>query len=210
MNPILQHLSQIKHTASPQQCLLFETFFEQLFLWNKTHNLTRIDEKKEFMQKHLIDSLSISPYIQDRKQIIDVGSGAGFPGIILACINPSHQFTLIESSAKRCAFLRHIKSLLKLPHVTVLQTRVENALLDIHNGYILTRAFAPLNRQIKIMEKLIINNNDLLAMKGRINELEIEEVKSVIQKIIPLPLSKETSHRHLIYIKFHVKPDINL
>ena len=150
---------------------------------------------------HLYDSLSLYPYTQKHQHIMDVGSGAGLPGILLAIAQPNLEFTLVESSHKRCAFLRHIKHKLNLSNIIIKNKRVE--LLTSSKPYhlVLTRAFAPLDIQWKYISHLLEKDAYILAMKGTINKNEILRSINNIHAIIKLPCATKIKHRHLIQLK---------
>lgn len=147
-----------------QQLLSFIALIEK---WNKAYNLTAIRNKEEMVRLHLLDSLAVAPYIEG-KRVIDVGTGAGLPGIPLAICLPDVDFTLLDSSSKKTRFVQQVVLELKLKNVTVCNARVESynppQLFDV----VLTRAFADLNDIVKLTEHLLTKTGVLLAMKGQI------------------------------------------
>lgn len=172
--------------------------------WNQTYNLTAINEAKEIIVNHILDSLAIIPYIQGTN-ILDVGTGAGLPGIPLALTFPNKRFVLLDSNNKKTRFLFYVITTLKIFNVEIINQRVENyrtQKTDNFAGFdtIITRAFSSLKNILKKTKHLYSPNGCLLAMKGKIPKEEIEEINyPVIVYNLNIPgLRKE---RHLIVIE---------
>ncbi|MGZ5008721.1 MAG: 16S rRNA (guanine(527)-N(7))-methyltransferase RsmG [Methylobacter sp.] len=162
-------------------------FIKLIEKWNKAYNLTAIRNREEMARLHILDSLAIVPHIEG-KRIIDIGTGAGLPGIPLAICLPDIHFTLLDSNAKKTRFVQQVILELKLKNVEVLHSRVE----DYHpeQGYdaVLTRAFASLPDIVKLTSHLLSKDGVLLAMKGQSLDAELAEVtaqKSVIAVSVP-------------------------
>lgn len=157
--------------------------------WNKTYNLTAIRDPKEMIIKHILDSLAIVPYLQSRS-FIDVGTGAGLPGIPLAIANPNCEFTLLDSLGKRIRFLTQVKASLKLENVQPVQARVE-AFNSAQFDGVISRAFASLSEMLRLCAHLINENGLFYALKGDIQSEEIEQiplgfqVKSQVALMVP-------------------------
>ena len=142
---------------------------------NKKYNLTRIITKEEVYLKHFYDSLTITKIINIKDQsICDLGSGAGFPGLVLAICFPSNNITLIESNGKKCYFLNLVKEKLNLSNVTVLNTRIEEyAKINREKYSIVTaRAVAPLKHLLEYGIPLVKVNGYFIAMKSNIEKEE--------------------------------------
>src|SRR5215472_17562413 len=120
---------------------------DELERWNRSYNLTAIESREEMVTHHLLDSLAINPDLAGRR-IADVGTGAGFPGLPLAVVNPTRQFTLIDSTAKKIRFVSHAAELLALGNVTALHARVEQMRIDTPFDTVEARAFAPLPKML--------------------------------------------------------------
>lgn len=165
---ILQALKPLKLEAFTESLLNYILLLHQ---WNKTYNLTAIRDVHEMITKHLIDSLAIDPWIQGHN-IIDVGTGAGLPGMPLAITRPDLHVTLLDSNGKKTRFLLEVQRQLDLKNVRVIQSRVE----DYHppQGFdtVLSRAFTSLQHMIDWTEHLIAPNGRWVAMKGRYPEAE--------------------------------------
>ena len=122
--------------------------------------------------RHVLDSLSIRPFIRGQR-LIDVGSGAGLPGIVLAIADPGREYTLLDSRGKKIRFLVQVKSALRLEHLQVVQARVEDYRCDLGFDQVLSRAFAPLGAMIVKCHHLLSSAGEFVAMKGRYPEGEL-------------------------------------
>lgn len=155
-----------------------EPLFHYLTLlnkWNKTYNLTAIRNPDEMVSKHLIDSLAIIPWVQGTR-IIDVGTGAGLPGIPLAIAQPDKHFTLLDANGKKTRFLNEVKRQLALENVEIVHFRVES--YHPHPGFdtVMSRAFTSLAQMIYWTNHLIAPDRLWLAMKGRLPDTELQEL----------------------------------
>ena len=128
-----------------EQMQKFFSYMELLLEWNQKMNLTAITDPKEIILKHFIDSMTISPYIEEEKKVIDVGTGAGFPGIPLAIICPNTSFTLIDALNKRISFLKEIVTKLQLSNVVVEHARAEDFAKENREKYDITTSRAVAN-----------------------------------------------------------------
>ena len=137
--------------------------------WSARMNLTAIRDRPSQLTKHLLDSLTVQPYLRGER-IADVGSGAGFPGIPLAIVEPHRHFTLIESTGKKCRFLEHVRDALELQNVAVVQSRAERYKPDMRFDTVLARAVGPVADLVKVAGPLVVGGGRLLAMKGRYPE----------------------------------------
>ena len=141
-------------------------FIKLLEKWNKAYNLTSIRNTEDMVRLHLLDSLAIIPFIEG-KNVIDIGTGAGLPGIPLAIYLPSISFTLLDSNAKKTRFVQQVILELKLKNVSVCHNRVERYLPEVSFNTVITRAFANLSDIVKLTGHLLSKNGIILAMKGQ-------------------------------------------
>lgn len=138
---------------------------DELLDWNRKVNLTALDTPAQVLTHHLLDSLSVAPFIHGPR-VADVGTGGGFPGLPLALVQPQHQFTLIDSVAKKLRFVEHAADVLGLANVQTVHARVEALQLPPFDT-VVTRAFAPLPRLLRWVAPLCDAHTCVLAMKGR-------------------------------------------
>jgi len=156
----------------------FDTFVNELLKWNKTHKLTNY--KKEEIYSQIEDSLYPLRYIKNIKTAIDIGTGAGFPGLILAIAMPYAKWYLVEPLKKRYSFLNYLKILLNLKNVEVVPKRLEEANLE-KVELITSRAVMPTSEIIKIAKPFLDINSKLLLYKG---SNTLEELKGIKADII--------------------------
>jgi 16S rRNA (guanine527-N7)-methyltransferase len=150
---------------------------DELDDWNQRMNLTAIRERPQQITKHLLDSLSVQPFLRGTR-ILDVGTGAGFPGLPLAIVNPERQFTLLDSTAKKLKFIEHVAQLLGINNVKTVHERAEKYQVTTRFDTILSRAVGPVDRFVKWSGHLCVGGGRLLAMKGRYPTDELQGLPS--------------------------------
>ena len=171
--------------------------------WNKVHNLTAVREPGQMVVLHLLDSLSVLPHLAGAKTVLDVGTGAGLPGIPLAIARPDLAVTLLDSSHKKATFLRQAKAELALANVEVACERVENwrpaALFDI----VVSRAFAELADFVVQAGHLVAPGGAMLAMKGVYPFEELARVPAShrVENVVALTVPTLEAQRHLVLLK---------
>src|SRR5918993_3503382 len=138
---------------------------DELDEWNQRMNLTAIRERPQQITKHLLDSLSIHAHI-DGSRVLDIGTGAGFPGLPLAIVMPEIHFTLLDSTAKKLKFIEHVAALLDIPNVETVHTRAESFRPKERFHSIVSRAVGPIESFVKWSGHLCAGGGRLLAMKG--------------------------------------------
>jgi len=151
-----------------------EIYLATLKKWNKVYNLTAINEDSEIITKHFFDSLSVNGFIQNSQRILDVGTGAGFPGLILALFNPDKSFVLVDGVSKKISFLQEMIGKLNLKNVMAVHIKVEEYKVTEQFDIIISRAFAEIKKMIKLTKHLIKVKGKFIAMKGPdvMNELD--------------------------------------
>lgn len=150
-------------------------YLQLLQRWNKVYNLTAVRDPQQMQLLHIDDSLGVAPYIHGAT-CLDVGSGAGLPGIPLAIIQPERQFTLLDTNGKKTRFMQQAVLELGLQNVTVVQTRVESWQPTHCFDAIISRAFASLHDFVSFTGKHACENGILYAMKGRYPDSELAEL----------------------------------
>jgi len=163
--------SQLGLTISQQKIEQLVNYLELLLKWNKVHNLTAIDNPSEGVKKHLLDSLSVLSFIKKGK-ILDVGSGAGLPGIVIALMRDDVSVTSIDSVGKKCRFMEHAKLNLGLENFNVVNDRVEAYNTNECFNQIVSRAFATFEDTKKLTAHLICPEGEYLFMKGKHYKME--------------------------------------
>ncbi len=181
-----------------QQKLL--DYLNLLVKWNKVHNLTAVRDIGEMVTLHLLDSLAVLPHIQSGR-LLDVGSGAGLPGVPLALVRPDLDITLLDSVHKKSTFQRQAKAELGLNNLQVVCSRVEDFLPEQKFGQIISRAFSDLAEFVRLTEHLLADQGQWLAMKGVYPYDEIAQLKEMSVDVLPLNVPGLEAQRHLVFLK---------
>jgi 16S rRNA (guanine527-N7)-methyltransferase len=148
---------------------------DELLDWNTRFNLTAIREPREVVTRHLLDSLSLQPHLVGRSAA-DIGTGAGFPGLPLAIVNPQRQFALVEATGKKAKFVAHAVEKLGLANVQVVNARAEKWRPQQPFDNVMSRALGSLDDFVRHAGSLCAPGGRLLAMKGQYPEQEIAEI----------------------------------
>lgn len=181
---IQEECKKINVNLEAEQIEQFYTYMQELIEWNNKINLTAIIEPEEIIKKHFIDCLSIIKYIKDDNKIIDVGTGAGFPGIPIKIANKSLNITLLDSLNKRISFLNEIITKLKLSNIETIHARAEEY---VANGkrekydIAVSRAVANLPTLLEYLMPYVKVNGICICMKGPKAQAELEESKKAIE-----------------------------
>lgn len=144
--------------------------------WNLAYNLTAIRDLESMVNKHLLDSLAILPWVQG-PNLIDVGTGAGLPGIPVAIARPDLRVVLLDSNGKKLRFLQEVKRQLRLENLEIVHSRVENYRPAAGFDTVVSRAFSSLDQMLHWTHHLINDNGIWLAMKGRYPETELQAIR---------------------------------
>lgn len=174
-------------------------YLELIRKWNKVYNLTKILSDERMVVEHVLDSLSILPLLRPPR-IVDIGTGAGFPGIPIAIVRPALQITLLDSSHKRCAFLRQAAIDLELPNVDIACTRVEEFRPATPYDTAVSRAFADTTDFARLAGPLVDDKGILVAMKGVYPAAELERLPSDIsvRDVVRLQVPGLDAQRHAV------------
>lgn len=181
-----------------QQCI---DYVQLLHKWNSAYNLTSVRDPAEMLIKHVMDSLVIAPYLQG-EHFIDVGTGPGLPGVLLAIYYPDKQFTLLDSLGKRVRFLNQVKIQLGLSNIHPLQSRVEqHQPQKLYDG-VISRAFASTHDMLQWCRHLPTVNGHFYAMKGAAVQEEIAALPDFVKvtAVITLQVPELDASRHLVVI----------
>lgn len=203
MNEILSKALQenkIELAQEDQQKLI--RYLELLKTWNRVFNLTSMTKPHDMVYLHIIDSLVVSPFLYGTN-LLDVGSGAGLPGIPLAIQNPHQHWVLLDKNNKKTRFLTQVVAELGLTNVNIEHSRCE----DFHRKQcfdsILSRAFGTISMFVNAIEHLLCPNGLFIAMKGKQPQEELDALPNrfSVQKITRLTLKGIKRERHLVCIK---------
>lgn len=174
-------------------------YLELLVKWNKVHNLTAVRDPEEMVTLHLLDSLSVLPYVPAGR-LLDVGSGAGLPGIILAICRPDLQVTTIDAVQKKASFMRQAKAELQIDNLQVVAGRVEQLKPELPFDTVISRAFSEIALFIKLTKHLIAEGGLWLAMKGQMPQGELEAISLKPSKVELLAVPGLDAQRHLVFL----------
>jgi len=193
----LQALELDLDTSSRQRLL---AYLALLHKWNRAYNLTAVRDPDEMVSRHLLDSLSILPWVRGPR-VLDVGTGAGLPGIPLAIACPDSDFVLLDSNGKKTRFVQHAVIDLGLDNVAVVQERVER-LVDPDGFHTITsRAFADLHQMLRLTQHLHAPGGCWAAMKAGLEELQREPLPpGLAAEVIPLRVPGIAGQRHLVRV----------
>ncbi len=184
------------------QCEKLAGYISLLAKWNKIYSLISTGDEDHIINRHLLDSLAIVPHIiEDDGSLLDVGSGAGLPGVPVAITKSSLPVTLIDSNGKKTRFLQQVKAELNLTNITVINARIENAKLPQFTT-VTTRAFATISDTLILSGKHCEDDGCLLLMKGMISQHELADVngKYTVKDLVALKVPYCKNQRHIVRI----------
>jgi len=178
-------------------------FVRLLEKWNRQYNLTAVRDPEQMIPRHLLDSLSVLPYLNGTR-VLDIGTGAGLPGIPLALARPEIQFTLLDSNAKKLSFVRQALHELDIENVTVIQERVEKFHPEVKFDTLMARALASLSEIQALSAHLFAPGARLLAMKGVFPQAELAAMAGNYRiDIKTLAVPGLDAERHLVILEPH-------
>ncbi len=178
------------------------TYLRMLQKWSEAYNLTAVRGDVELVKRHWLDSLTIAPYISGT-DIIDVGTGAGQPGIPLATRFADKNFCLLDSNTKRQIFLEQVVHKLELENVSLHCGRVETFKTGKLFDCIVSRAFRSLPESLNLTRHLLRPGGTILAMKAMIDDVELDQIDKDfrVDDVIPLATIEAEKNRHLVVVK---------
>ena len=171
--------------VTQQQYQTLSGFLNELLRWNKKVNLTSVTELEVCWEKHILDSLLVSPLLADTDSVLDVGSGAGFPSIPLSIIMPQLSICSVDTVGKKISFQRHCARKFQLTNFNAVSTRIESLYEEQGGGVydvVTSRAFASLGKFVQLCSPYMKKDGRLLAMKGAGYLDEIDEAQEIMKK----------------------------
>lgn len=195
-------ITQLGLNVAPEvQCKLLN-YLELLQKWNRVYNLTAIRQPEQMVRSHLLDSLAVLPHLWPGRWL-DVGCGAGLPGLILALMRPEWTFVLLDSNSKKTSFVRQVKVELELRNVSICCARVEAWQAEEKFDGIISRAFAETAKFVTLTRHLLDQEGRWVAMKG-VSQQELERLPNdvKVERVVPLQVPGLAAARCLIMLKF--------
>ncbi|WP_119395144.1 16S rRNA (guanine(527)-N(7))-methyltransferase RsmG [Salinibius halmophilus] len=188
-------------TLSEAQQSALLRYHALLVKWNKAYNLTAVRDPMEMVSRHLVDSLSVLPFI-DRKTVLDVGSGGGMPGVMIAICQPDTQVVSLDSNGKKTRFLQQVKIDLQLDNFSVEHTRLEQYEPEQKFDMITCRAFASLRDMVNWSQQALADTGVWVAMKGVYPHDEIADLPAwaKVSKVTEIDVPQSDGERHIVHI----------
>ena len=201
LNILQRGLDKLEIEYQPLQLEKTKIYLGLLKKWNQKYNLVADANINVLVEKHVLDSLLIFNFV-NAKQTLDIGTGAGFPGIPLAIFKPQQKFTLLDSNGKKTRFLFQVKTKLGLNNAVIENCRIENYQSPCRIDMVTCRAFGSLEDIVIKSQHLLSQECKLLAMKGKFPDEEISRLPEefIVLDSVKLPVPGEDSERHLIQV----------
>ena len=197
---LVEGLHRMSLNLSNQMIDQLMAYLNLIEKWNRVYNLTAIRERDEMIKLHFLDSLSILNHLE-MEHVLDVGSGAGFPGIVLAITKPELKVTVMDSVNKKTTFMQQVKSELSLTNLNVVNARVEDYQPTILFDGVITRAFSSIQNMLLMTQHALQKNGAWLAMKSKDVKEELEALDQNQYTLISLEVPFINAERYLVKIK---------
>jgi 16S rRNA (guanine527-N7)-methyltransferase len=197
-------LAALDQGVTAHQAARLQTLLDELGRWNRRINLTAITDPTAMVSGHVLDSLVVRPWLKG-PAVIDIGTGAGFPGLPLAIVEPDLQFTLLDSNGKKISFVRHMLGELGLDNAEAVKARAEDYAPGTRFDTVIARALASVSRLVELSAHLVGEDGQLLALKGKYPAEELDSIErlpdweySVHELRVP---GLEAHSRHLVRLQ---------
>lgn len=197
---LIEGAKQMEIELEDQQVSSLLAYLELIVKWNKTYNLSAIRHLEDGVKKHLLDSLSVIPYIK-QTPLLDVGAGAGLPGIVISIMRPDLNVSVLDSVGKKCRFMQFAKTQLGLKNLTVVNQRVEDYQPEQCFGQITSRAFAEVEKTLSLTKHLLCDNGHYLLMKG--DHFADETLEGFSLKVHKIQVPYVSDQRYFLEIQPH-------
>jgi len=199
-----QGLARLDQACTPGQRQRLLALVGELTHWNRRINLTAIRDPLAMVSGHILDSLAVRPWVRG-PAILDIGTGAGFPGLPLAIAEPSMHFVLLDSNARKLSFVTHVAGELGLDNVDTVKARAEDYAPAIRFDTVTARALAAVPRLVELAAHLVGEDGQLLALKGRYPAAELESVQAAAEwdfdvQAVSVP-GLEARSRHVVRLE---------
>jgi 16S rRNA (guanine527-N7)-methyltransferase len=190
---------------SDEQVDRFVAYLRLIEQWNATYNLTSVRDPEEMVTQHVVDCLAAAAALKRRRidaptdRLLDVGSGAGLPGLVFAVVQPETEVVCVDSVGKKTAFVTQAAAVLRAGNATAVHGRVE-ALAATRFDVIASRAFAALERLVGSTRHLLADNGEWLAMKGKVPQAEIDVLTKIRVTVEPLVVPGSGAERCIVWM----------
>jgi len=200
---LAEGIAAMQLDVSPAQQEKLMDYLALMFKWNAVYNLTSLRDPMQMVTHHLLDSLAAVPAFARARNVLDVGSGGGLPGIVLAIVRPDMKVSMIDTVHKKTAFLTQVKAELELANVTVYTARVEQLQVSDKFDVITSRAFADLSDFVNWSCHLLADGGRYIALKGVAPKDEQERLPAdwKVTGLEPLQVPRLGAERHLVFIE---------
>jgi 16S rRNA (guanine527-N7)-methyltransferase len=200
---LAEGIAEMQLEVSPEQQGRLMDYLALMFKWNSVYNLTSLRDPMQMVTHHLLDSLAAVPAFVDAKNVLDVGSGGGLPGIVLAIVRPDMKVSMIDTVHKKTAFLTQVKAELGLANVTVYTMKVQELNVSDKFDVITSRAFADLSDFVNWSSHLLAEGGRYIALKGVAPEDERQRLPAEwrVSGLQPLQVPRLGAERHLVFIE---------
>ena len=200
---LAEGIAAMQLDVSPAQQEKLMDYLALMFKWNAVYNLTSLRDPMQMVTHHLLDSLAAVPAFAHARNVLDVGSGGGLPGIVLAIVRPDMKVSMIDTVHKKTAFLTQVKAELELANVTVYTARVEQLQVSDKFDLITSRAFADLSDFVHWSCHLLVDGGRYIALKGVAPKDEQERLPAdwTVTGLEPLHVPRLGAERHLVFIE---------
>jgi 16S rRNA (guanine527-N7)-methyltransferase len=200
---LAEGIAAMQLDVSPAQQEKLMDYLALMFKWNAVYNLTSLRDPMQMVTHHLLDSLAAVPAFAHARNVLDVGSGGGLPGIVLAVVRPDMKVSMIDTVHKKTAFLTQVKAELELTNVTVYTARVEQLQVSDKFDVITSRAFADLSDFVNWSCHLLVDGGRYTALKGVAPKDEQERLPPdwTVTGLEPLQVPRLGAERHLVFIE---------